>query len=59
MLQVEIVNAFKGQEGLKAFKEWVMTPDKDVLAEAQRVGGRGRKSKDAEVPAEGEAIARE
>ena len=54
MLQVEIVNAFEGEEGLKAFKEWVMTPDKDVLAEAQRVGSRGRKAKDAEVQPEGE-----
>lgn len=45
MLQVEIVNAFEGKDGLKAFKEWVLTPDKDILDEAQRVTQKGRKSK--------------
>jgi len=53
--QVEIVNAFEGEEGLKAFKEWVMTPDKDVLAEAQRVGGKGRKNNEA-ASQEGNAL---
>lgn len=46
MLQVEIVNAFEGKDGLKAFREWVLTPDKDILEEAQRVTQKGRKKKD-------------
>ena len=44
-MQVEIVNAFEGKDGLKAFKEWVITPDKDILEEAQRVTQKGRKGK--------------
>ena len=44
-MQVEIVNAFEGKDGLKAFREWVLTPDKDILEEAQRVGRRGKGSK--------------
>lgn len=40
--QVEIVNAFEGKDGLKAFREWVLTPDKDILEEAQRVGRKGK-----------------
>jgi hypothetical protein len=54
--QVEIVNAFEGKEGLAAFKEWVMTPDKDILAEAQRVGSKGRKNKDSAPQTEGAAL---
>ena len=45
VVQVEIVNAFEGKDGLKAFREWVLTPDKDILEEAQRVGKRGKGSK--------------
>ena len=53
-LQVEIVNAFSGQEGLKAFKEWVMTPDKDILEAAQQVGRKSSKGKGkTEQPGEG------
>ena len=43
-VQVEIVNQFEGVEGLKGFKDWVMTPDKDIIAAAQRVNSRGRKT---------------
>ena len=39
------MNAFSGQEGLKAFKEWVMTPDKDILEAAQQVGRKHSKAK--------------
>lgn len=55
LLQVEIVNAFEGKDGLKAFKEWVNTPDKDILEEAQRVTKRGRgkkKEEPEEIPRE-------
>ena len=50
MVQVEVVNAFEGKDGLKAFREWVLTPDKDILEEAQRVGRRGKGSKKKEEP---------
>lgn len=39
------MNAFEGKDGLKAFREWVLTPDKDILEEAQRVGRKGKGSK--------------
>lgn len=38
-----MVHAFTGVDGLKAFKEWVMTPDKDVLEAAQKVRRQPKK----------------
>lgn len=37
------MHAFTGVDGLKAFKEWVMTPDKDVLEAAQKVRRQPKK----------------
>lgn len=46
MAQVEIVNHFGTVDQLKLFKEWVMTPDKQMLAAAQKVSKRGKTSKE-------------
>ena len=48
LVQVEVVNAFEGKDGLKAFRDWVLTPDKDILEEAQRVGKKGKGKKKGE-----------
>ena len=40
-MQLEVVNAFPDREALKAFKQWVMTPDAELLAAAQKVGKKG------------------
>lgn len=42
------MNHFHDLEQLKAFKEWVMTPDKEVLAAAQKIGRKAQKNKAGE-----------
>lgn len=41
---MQVVQAFKGEEGMKRFREWVMNPDEEELREAaQPKPKRGRK----------------
>ncbi len=39
---VEVVHAFDGDEGLIAFRRWVLSPDTEGIASAAAGGGRGR-----------------
>ena len=39
---VEVVHAFDGEEGLIAFRRWVLSPDTEGIASAAKGGGRGR-----------------
>ena len=51
-----MVQAFKGEGGMKQFREWVMNPDEEELREAaQPKPKRGRKQ-GADAQAEGAAI---
>ena len=39
---VEVVHAFDGDEGLIAFRRWVLSPDTEGIASAAAGSGRGR-----------------
>ena len=39
---VEVVHAFDGDDGLIAFRRWVLSPDTEGIASAAAAGGRGR-----------------